>query len=427
MAARHFPLLLLLLVVLAATTTVALEATWTPADGEGPAPLSKKYRDSMERLAQLEAEHAQRDFEHQQKQASRGQGQGGQPPVRQQQQQPQQRPQPPQQMGLIGGLIHGAIHHPIKTAGLLATSWGGLSLYRSVKQTGLLVSKAPYTTLLEPPVTYLARLLNDELPEAASSVPAPARGKSPASFHRLHKAKKKDKAEDDSSSSSAALVVQSTRVGNGEVAFRKAASLVRTLRLLDRVETLGRFYSSERGQEGLFVARRQVGGGGWGMYSLMPVSIVKHDGKVKQKKKGDKAATLYEEVILRSLQGCPWEGELRLSASWEGEGGGDDSVHVEVAWHTTSGTGMLDREGFAAAVLRQAKTLLEQEMVMYRVREKQQAHFAQAALEAEKERRKKEREAILNPPPDKKKWAKMNRGSSVGGRMAPHGFSPVQS
>ena len=436
-------------------------------------PASKKYRDQMERLAQLEAEQAQRDREREAAAAAapprRPSNGGGNPPssppppqvVRQQQQQ--------QQVGLIGSLVLSASRHPVRTATLLASSFAYFNVKRAARQTGCIVSKSPYLTIWEPPVSFLAKLLNEELP----SLPSSSLGVSPASFERLHRYhSKKEEGGREEGGEEGVLVRQSLVVGKGEVVFRKAAGLVRTLRLLDAASSslpssssppssLGRFYSSEGGEEGVFVSRRRmVPGGGMeggrgrlGQWLLMPVRIVKREGRVvvgknkKEKKdkkkkgrKGKKAEeeessssssssssrkieAVYEEVLLRSLPGCPWKGELRLSASWRqaaaARGGGgkgeEDEVLIEIAWHTPSSSSSSSslppsfQHQVATRFLKEAQGLLKKEMNMYKVREKQQQQLALDAREAAKERRKKERQLLLNPPLDKKKWAKLQK------------------
>ena len=289
------------------------------------------------------------------------------------------------------------------------------------------MSKSPYLTIWEPPVSYLARLLNEELPSLSpsSSLPSSSLEGSPASFERLHRYRsKKDKGnegrrKEEEGKEEGMLVRHSLAVGKGEVVYRKAAGLVRTLRLLDAASpspssssSLGNFYSSERGEEGVFVVKKRLvpgemreggrgGGVGLGQWMLMPVRIAKREGRVvvgkeKKSKKGKtakeegdsssssssskKVEAIYEEVLLRSLPGCPWRGELRLSASWRqaggGKGKGEDEVLVEIAWYTPSSSLPSVPPSFqqqvAVRLLQEAQALMEKEMAMHKVRERQQ-------------------------------------------------------
>jgi len=267
------------------------------------------------------------------------------------------------------------------------------------------------------------------------------------------------------------LVRESLAVGKGEVVYRKAVGMVRTLRLLDAASSsssssLGSFYSSETGEEGVFVTKRSMvpgdgrrgGGGALGQWMLMPVRIARREGRAvvgKEKKSKKKKTTkkskmaeeggssgssgsssnnnnnnnnknveaVYEEVFLRSLPGCPWRGELRLSASWQQAGGKggkrEGEVIVEVAWFTPCSSSPSLPPSFqqqvAARLLQEAQALMEREMAMHKVRERQQEQFASDAKAAALERRKKERQLLLHPPPDKKKWAKLQRHSIGGG------------
>eukprot|EP00624_Nannochloropsis_granulata_P007587 evm.model.NODE_8549_length_9612_cov_19.341656.3 len=176
----------------------------------------------------------------------------------------------------------------------------------------------------------------------------------------------------------------------------------------------------------------------------MPVRIAKREGRVvvgkeKKSKKGKtakeegdsssssssskKVEAIYEEVLLRSLPGCPWRGELRLSASWRqaggGKGKGEDEVLVEIAWYTPSSSLPSVPPSFqqqvAVRLLQEAQALMEKEMAMHKVRERQQEQLSLDAKAAALERRKKERQLLLHPPPDKKKWAKLQRHSRGGG------------
>lgn len=51
-------------------------------------------------------------------------------------------------------------------------------------------------------------------------------------------------------------------------------------------------------------------------------------------------------------------------------------------------------------------------------------YIMQDALKAEAERKRKERQAILNPPPDKKKWRKQHMSGSSGGQQGPARWQP---
>ncbi|GAB5033784.1 Hypothetical protein NocV09_01500990 [Nannochloropsis oceanica] len=452
-------------------------------------PASKKYRDQLERLGQLEAEQAQRDREREAAAATaprRSSGSGGHPrpsssspppQVLRQQQQPQQQRQP---VGLLGSLVLGIRRHPLTPAMLLASSFAYFNIRRAAKKTGCIVSKSPHLTIWEPPISYLSKLLNDELPflSPSSSLPSSSLNCSPASFERLHRYRSKKvtgregEKEGEGDLEEGLLVRESLAVGKGEVVYRKAVGLVRTLRLLDAASSsssssLGSFYSSETGEEGVFVTKRSMvpgdgrrgGGGALGQWMLMPVRIARREGRAvvgKEKKSKKKKTTkkrkmaeeggssgssssssnnnnnnnkkknveaVYEEVFLRSLPGCPWRGELRLSASWQQAGGKggkrEGEVIVEVAWFTPCSSSPSLPPSFqqqvAARLLQEAQALMEREMAMHKVRERQQEQFASDAKAAALERRKKERQLLLHPPPDKKKWAKLQRHSGGGG------------
>lgn len=317
-------LMMLLCLLLLLPMVRAIEIKWTPADGEGPLPASKKYRDAMARQ--------------QQQQHQQGGGMSEEDQLRMMQQmmmqQQGQQQRPPSFLErlllagymAVGGTVAIAQRHPKAAATLSLTAVTGLCLRRAARRNGLLLTRRPhYWTLLEPPVEFLAALLEEELPmqvekqeEQAAAVTAFQGTVSIAG------------AEEDEDGKTARRRV---KVGEGEAAYRKAATLVRTLSLLDALAaeagekkggpSVGRLFCSERMREGLFLAPRP-GRSGW---SIGPVAIRRRAGRLssqskKNGKKGKKKDVVieeaYEEVLLRALPGCAWGrgAELRLAASW---------------------------------------------------------------------------------------------------------------
>jgi hypothetical protein len=59
-------------------------------------------------------------------------------------------------------------------------------------------------------------------------------------------------------------------------------------------------------------------GGAW---RLMPMRVLANREGVTRGRKGS-AGVNCTEVIFESLEGCPWEGELRVSLEWSGKGEG---------------------------------------------------------------------------------------------------------
>jgi hypothetical protein len=165
-----------------------------------------------------------------------------------------------------------------------------------------LVSKSPHFSVWEPPLGYVARLLNEDIPalRLEDSLASVGAGGSPAGFARVHRAGKEGpglgggREEGKGEGGAGTVVFESVQVGSGEVSFRKATDLVRTLRLFDAAASssssssspscLGRFYSSERAEEGVFVARATaIPGASKGLrrWALMPVRIFRQEGREK--------------------------------------------------------------------------------------------------------------------------------------------------
>lgn len=378
------PGLLLLLVLLLLVVAQAIEIKWTPADGEGPAPASKKYRDAM--AAQHQQQQQGRGGMSEEEQIQRMMMEQHQ--QQQMQQQQRQRPPPPPSFVerlllagymTIGGACGMAQRHPKAAATLAATAVTGLCLRRAARTNGLLLTRRPgLMTALEPPVAFLARLLEEELPGL------------------VEKEEWAESGADEAGEEGVFLSRRVQVVGKGEGAYRKAAVLVRTMSLLDALATaeegqpsLGRLFSSERMQEAVLVRKRP--GGGW---SVAPVAVRRRGGKQlaatggKKKKKskkgkGKKIEEVYEEMVLRALPGCAWGrgAELRLVAKWrDPTTGGDDVVTVEAVWYAP--TAQKGRQGGASEayldrVTRKARELVEREMAVLRVRERQQRQLAE--------------------------------------------------
>lgn len=336
----------------------AIEIKWTPADGEGPAPASKRYRDAMALQQQQQgggqgmSEEDQLRMMQQMMMQQQGGGQGG--------------PAPPSFLErlllagymAVGGTVAIAQRHPKAAATLSLTAVTGICLRRAARRNGLLLARRPhYWSVWEPPVEFLSGLLEEELPgQVARLLEEEGEGASASSESlqltafagTVEAASAVGEGEGDGGGKQL-LVRRRVRLGKGEAAYRKAASLVRTLSLLDAVAaapgkgpSMGRLYCSERMQEGLFL-RPRGGGGGW---TILPVAIARRAGrlkhphskkKAKKKKKVSGAGVVeeaFEETTLRALSGCAWGrgAALRLAASWRDPGQGMFAVFVVMYW-----------------------------------------------------------------------------------------------
>ena len=129
-----------------------------------------------------------------------------------------------------------ASKNPRQSAGAAGATLSALWLVSATKRNGLLVSRQPYVSLFQPPLGFLARLLERKIPSA------PTTNTNTGAASLTFKGKTPDRVD---------KVVQRVRVQSGEVdplvAYRRAAALLKSLYALDGLPGVKLYSSKVRG------------------------------------------------------------------------------------------------------------------------------------------------------------------------------------